>query len=77
METVDNRRARLRHELQQAYDSWVRTSEWCAASGSIAAPCDVSGCFEPAQAEWFEYLAAKQRLVSAYAERQGTAGRVR
>lgn len=70
METLDNRRTRLHHELQEAYDSWLRTTEACATRGSIAASLDVSGCPDAAQFDWFEYLAAKQRLIVAYAERQ-------
>jgi hypothetical protein len=71
MEALDIKRARLRHELQDAYDIWMRISEVCAGCGSVAAPRDVSGCGEAAQPEWFEYLAAKRRLVLAYAERGG------
>ena len=70
METLDNRRTRLHHELQDAYDCWLRTSEACAMRGSLATSLDVSGCPEPAQLDWFEYLAARQRLILAYAERQ-------
>jgi hypothetical protein len=75
METLDDRRTRLRHELQEAYDTWLRISESCGTRGSIAAALDVSGCPESAQSEWFEYLAAKQRLILAYAERQANDGR--
>jgi hypothetical protein len=70
METLDNRRARLHHELQEAYDSWLRTTEACAARRSIAASLDVSGCPDAAQLDWFEYLAAEQRLILDYADRQ-------
>ncbi|MBN9087571.1 MAG: hypothetical protein J0J01_11735 [Reyranella sp.] len=70
MEAFDDRRTRLRHELQEAYDTWLRISESCATRESIADALDVSGCPESAQLEWFEYLAAKQRLILAYAERQ-------
>ena len=70
METLDDRRTRLRHELQEAYDAWLRISESCAGHRPIADALDVSGCPEPAQLEWFEYLAAKQRLIFAYAERR-------
>jgi hypothetical protein len=70
METLDDRRTRLHHELQEAYDNWLRTSEASAARGSIAVSLDVSGCPDAAQLDWFEYLAARQRLIIAYAERQ-------
>jgi len=70
METLDDRRTRLSHELQEAYDTWLQISESRAAQGSIAVPLDVSGCPESAQSEWFGYLAAKQRLILAYAERR-------
>ena len=69
METPDNMRARLHHELQEAYDSWLRISESCAARRSLAAPLDVSGCRQSAQQQWFDYLAAKRRLILAYAGR--------
>ena len=75
METLDDRRTRLRHELQEAYDTWLRISESSATRESIAAARDVSGCPETAQAEWFEYLAAKQRLILAFAERQANDAR--
>ena len=70
METTASMRMRLHHELQEAYDTWLRTSESCAADRSVAAPLDVSGCRRSAQSEWFDYLAAKQRLVLAYSERE-------
>lgn len=70
MESPDNVRTRLHCELQEAYDTWLRISESCAAHRSVAAPLDVSGCRRSAQSEWFDYLAAKQRLILAYAERK-------
>jgi hypothetical protein len=74
METPDNRCTRLGSELQDAYDEWVRKSEACRGGGSLAAPPDISGCSEAARLEWFAYLAARQRLVYAYAERTEAAG---
>jgi hypothetical protein len=70
METLDDKRARLRRELQGAYDMWLRTSEHCARDRSIEAPLDVSGCRERGRQEWFDYLAAKERLVLAYSEQE-------
>jgi hypothetical protein len=70
METLDGKGARLRQELQEAYDSWGRTGESCAAPRSIAAPLDASACRQAAEMDWFEYLAAKQRLIRGYAERR-------
>ena len=69
METLHSKRARLRHELQQAYGAWMLTSEYWASPTATHAPVDVSGCPDAAKAKWFEYLAAKDRLVLAYAER--------
>jgi hypothetical protein len=66
MEVLSSKRARLRRELQKAYGDWLRTSE--SRSNESAAPVDVSGCSDATKAKWFEYLAAKDRLVLAYAE---------
>ena len=66
MEALSRRRERLRYELQDAYDAWLRTS------GALAIPAwppvDVSGCRDESKVAWFDYLAAKDRLVVAYAE---------
>lgn len=68
MEALNNKRARLRRELQQAYDVWmdagVRQSDQPADGICI----DISGSREAAKPQWFEYLAAKHRLILAYAE---------
>jgi hypothetical protein len=72
MEALDKKRARLRSELQQAYSAWMVTSEGRASPGAAQIPIDISGCPDPAKARWFDYLAAKQRLVLAYAERPVT-----
>jgi hypothetical protein len=66
MEALNKKRVRLRRELQEAYGDWLRSSESCASYS--AAPVDVSGCSDSAKANWFEYLAAKERLILAYAE---------
>jgi len=68
METLDTKRMRLRLELQEAYDAWLTITEFWANSAP-AGPCvELSGSPKETQAEWFEYLAAKRRLVVAYAE---------
>jgi hypothetical protein len=64
MEALSDKRSRLRHELQQAFSAWMTASEDCASG----IPVDVSGCPDSAKPKWFEYLAAKRRLTSAYAE---------
>jgi hypothetical protein len=69
MEASNEKRARLRHELQQAYDAWWLTSETGAGAIAHRARVDISGSADVAKVKWFEYLAAKQRLVQAYADR--------
>jgi hypothetical protein len=70
MEALSRKRERLRHELQEAYEAWLTTSE-----DTTGARCaiDVSGCPSESRAEWFGYLAAKERLILAYAEQPVTA----
>jgi hypothetical protein len=70
MQALDEQRSRLRAELRQAYTSWLATSESCGAPHE---PVDVSGCRLSVKAKWFQYLAAKERLVVAYAEQPSTA----
>ena len=65
MEVLNRKRARLRHELQQAYDTWIFVSERQATGASSV---DVSGSSDATREQWFDYLAAKERLVLAYAE---------
>jgi len=67
-ETLDNKRLRLRRELQEAYAAWLRTSEFFAGRRAVDGGVDVTGCCDSAKADWFEYLAAKDRLALAYAE---------
>lgn len=69
METRDNRCTRLGNDLQDAYDDWVRKSEACADSRAMAVARDISGCSDAGRAKWSAYLAAKERLVGAYAGR--------
>ena len=66
MEALSRRRERLRYELQDAYDAWLRTSGGLAISARP--PVDVSGCCDESKGAWFDYLAAKERLIIAYAE---------
>ena len=66
MEALSDKRTRLRHELQHAFSEWMTASEG-SASGE---PIDVSGCPDAAKPKWLEYLAAKRRLTSAYAEQR-------
>ena len=70
MKALNKKRARLRGELQQAYDSWVLAGE---AQSRQATPThcvriDIAGASNVAGPQWLEYLAAKKRLVLAYAE---------
>lgn len=55
--------AHLSRELQDTYDTWMAASAWQASKGRL----DSSGTSEGARAQWFDYLAAKERLISAYA----------
>ena len=70
MPSLSDKRARLRRELQEAFSSWMLASESDGRCAVPGAPVDVSGSSESATAEWFEYLAAKRRLTSAYAEQR-------
>lgn len=70
MKVLNKKRARLRDELQQAYDTWVLAGE-AQARQAMPANCvrvDISGASGVAGPQWLEYLAAKKRLVLAYAE---------
>ncbi len=68
MEQLNHRRARLRDELQQAYEAWIDESELASRQGAPGAPIDISGSSNGATFLWTAYLAAKRRLVRAYAE---------
>ena len=62
MEALSEKRARLRHELQQAYRAWMLTAElWMSATANDAAR-------DAARAKWIDYLAAKERLAMAGAK---------
>jgi hypothetical protein len=67
-EIIEQQRTRLRHEPREAYEAWMVASEWQARHRTVGAPIDMSGSPDTARAEWFEYLAAKERLILAYAE---------
>lgn len=68
VEPLNERRARLRRELRRAYDAWLLTSELPTDPIAPDRGVDVSGSPDAAKAKWFAYLAAKERLVLAYAE---------
>jgi hypothetical protein len=68
METLIAKQMRLRRELEEAYGAWMIASEFCARSMAGSALVDTSGCPEATRVKWFDYLAAKERLVLAYAE---------
>ncbi len=65
MEALHEKRARLRDQLERAYEAWIQRSESTGAPGSAV---DVSGCSDAAKTEWFRYLAAEERLIAAYSE---------
>ena len=71
MKVLNKKRARLRDELQQAYDTWVLAGEAEARQATFAhrVRVNTSGASNVARPQWLEYLAAKKRLVLAYAER--------
>lgn len=64
MESLRIRRARLRLELQDAYEIWMTASERPSTRTSV----DVSGTRDAARGQWHAYLVAKERLVLAWAE---------
>lgn len=68
MKALDEKRPRLRHELQHAHDAWLKASEYWACCAMPGAPVDVSGCPDAIKAKWFEYRASQDRLIMAYAE---------
>lgn len=74
MESLPDKRTRLRGELQRAYGAWLTASgnhlgpapDRQPPAGERAAPP------QGHEAEWLAYLAARTRMVAAYAE-QATA----
>ena len=73
MDNLQSKRARLRLELLAAYGAWLEVAEARARSTLRHIVVEVSGSPEETQAEWLEYLAAKKRLVLAYAEQSRAA----
>ena len=67
METLDRKRLRLRQELQFAYSAWLTASDiYPSPERSTELP---DACFgAPAKLKWQAYIAAKDRMVLAYAE---------
>jgi hypothetical protein len=73
MESLNERRVRLRDELQQAYDEWLDASKLQAREIEAAILVDISGSSDAAKVQWFAYLAAKRRLILAYADQSQAA----
>lgn len=68
MESLTQKRSRLRGELQQAYGDLPGSTRGGAFDGIEVPEVDVSGYPDADKAQWFAYQAAKARLVEAYAE---------
>ena len=73
VEILTEKRARLRRELQQAYSAWMTTDECRTRLPTAGASADISGYSDAGRAKWLDYLAAKERMVLAYAEQPVTA----
>jgi hypothetical protein len=67
VESVHDKRARLRAELQEAYRRWLTVSD-PAHWDRDGAGLDADGRDASIKPAWFAYLAAKSRLVQARAE---------
>lgn len=68
MESLTQRRSRLRDELQEAYSDWLDSTRGGEFDSIEVPQIDVFGCPDANKAQWFAYQAAKARLVEAYAE---------
>lgn len=68
MESLDQKRSRLRGELQEAYSDWLGSARGGEFDSIDVPQIDISGCPVSNRAEWFAYQSAKMRLVEAYAE---------
>ncbi len=68
LETLDEKRARLRGELQEAHSAWLLESE--------GAPANAAERPLGSQSTRSIYLAAKHRLTAAYAEEAPATHRV-
>ncbi|SKA38257.1 hypothetical protein SAMN02745126_06031 [Enhydrobacter aerosaccus] len=67
---MNQKHSRLRSELQEAYRGWLNSSPEARELAVGHEPrIDIAGYPDANTAEWFAYLAAKSRLVKAYAER--------
>ena len=67
MTALDEKRQRLRHELQAAYSAWLTVSDIYPSPDPSDEP--VEACYSaPARMKWAAYIAAKERMVLAYAE---------
>jgi hypothetical protein len=73
-DVLDDRRARLRDELQRAFGVWLLASGRgeSFAEAQVCVDTANSDCQSNAE-EWSDYLSAKRRLTSAYAEQRVTA----
>jgi hypothetical protein len=69
MESLTQKRSRLRGELREAYSDWLGAARGADEFDDVPTPgVDVSGCPDASKTKWFAYQAAKLRLVQAYAE---------
>lgn len=67
MEALDRKRLRLRQELQAAYSAWLTASDIHPSPERLGRQID--DCYAPpAKLKWAAYLAARERMVLAYAE---------
>lgn len=73
MDKLQSKRARLRLELLAVYGAWLEVAEARARSTLRHIAVELSGNPKETQTEWLEYLAAKKRLVLAYAEQSAAA----
>ncbi|WP_020695793.1 hypothetical protein [Reyranella massiliensis] len=73
MDNLQRKRGRLRLELVAAYGAWLKVAEDRARSTLRHIVVELSGSPQETRTEWLEYLAAKKRLVLAYAEQSATA----
>jgi hypothetical protein len=66
MESLTQRRFRLRGELQDAYSDWLGVTRGAGEFDSVEAPhVDISKCPDSNKAKRFAYQAAKLRMVYA------------
>ena len=67
MDTLDRKRSRPRRELQTAYSAWLKTSD--IYPSPKRSEVELDACYgAPARFKWAEYIAARKRMVLAYAE---------